>query len=53
VPDTKFSVLKGKSARLIITADAPRWYDSLIMRKPLINQLKKGLYNFVEYILSR
>ncbi len=39
-------LLKGKSARLIITADAPKWYDFLIMKRPAINQLKKGTLQF-------
>ena len=39
-------LLKGKSARLIITADAPKWYNSLIMKRPAINQLKKGTLKF-------
>lgn len=32
----------GKSARLIITADTPKWYDILYMKSPVINQFKKG-----------
>lgn len=39
-------LLKGKSARLIITADTPKWYDFLIMRRPAINQFKKGTLQF-------
>ncbi|WP_299800276.1 NAD(P)H-dependent oxidoreductase [uncultured Maribacter sp.] len=39
-------LLKGKSARLIITADTPKWYDFLIMKKPTINQFKKGTLQF-------
>ena len=39
-------LLKGKSARLIITADTPKWYDFLIMKRPAINQLKKGTLQF-------
>ncbi|NAY91730.1 flavodoxin family protein [Muricauda sp. JGD-17] len=39
-------LFKGKSARLIITADTPRWYDKLFMRSPAINQLKKGTLEF-------
>jgi putative NADPH-quinone reductase len=39
-------LLKGKSARLIITADTPKWYDFLIMKKPAINQFKKGTLQF-------
>ena len=27
-------LLKGKSARLIITSDTPKWYDFLIMKRP-------------------
>ncbi|REE07812.1 putative NADPH-quinone reductase [Winogradskyella pacifica] len=39
-------LLKGKSARLIITADTPKWYDFLIMKSPAINQFKKGTLQF-------
>lgn len=39
-------LLKGKSAHLIITADTPKWYDFLIMKRPAINQLKKGTLQF-------
>ena len=39
-------LLKGKSARLIITADTPKWYDLLIMKRPAINQFKKGTLQF-------
>ena len=38
--------MKGKSARLIITADTPKWYDFLIMKSPAINQFKKGTLQF-------
>lgn len=39
-------LLKGKSARLIITADSPRWYNFLIMKSPVIQQFKKGTLQF-------
>ena len=39
-------LLKGKSARLIITADTHKWYDFLIMKRPVINQFKKGTLEF-------
>lgn len=39
-------LLKGKTARLVITADTPRWYDRLFMGSPAINQLKKGTLEF-------
>lgn len=39
-------LLKGKTARLIITADTPRWYDQLFMRSPAIRQFKKGTLEF-------
>ncbi len=39
-------LLKGKSARLIITADTPQWYDYLIMKRPAINQFKRGTLQF-------
>jgi len=39
-------LLKGKSGRLIITADTPKWYDFLIMKSPAINQFKNGTLKF-------
>lgn len=39
-------LLKGKSARIIVTADTPRWYDFLFMKSPAINQFKKGTLEF-------
>lgn len=39
-------LLKGKSGRLIITADTPTWYDFQIMKSPTINQLKNGTIKF-------
>ena len=39
-------LLKGKSARIILTSDTPRWFDFLFMKSPAINQLKKGTLNF-------
>lgn len=39
-------LLKGKTARMIVTADTPYWYYKYIMKKPAINQLKKGTLEF-------
>jgi len=39
-------LLKGKSARIIVTADTPKWYNALIMKNPAINQFKKGTLQF-------
>ncbi|MEM6697205.1 MAG: NAD(P)H-dependent oxidoreductase [Bacteroidota bacterium] len=39
-------LLKGKTARVIITADAPKWYNDWYMRRPLINQFKRGVLEF-------
>ncbi|SNR17228.1 NAD(P)H-dependent oxidoreductase [Tenacibaculum jejuense] len=39
-------LLKGKTARLIITSDSPRWYYYLYLKSPVINQLKKGILAF-------
>ena len=39
-------LLKGKTARIIITADTPRWYDRIIMGKPALRQFKKGTLEF-------
>ena len=39
-------LLKGKTGRIIITADTPKWYHSLFMKSPAINQFKKGTLEF-------
>ena len=39
-------LLKGKSSRIIITSDTPKWFDRYFMGRPLINQFKKGVLNF-------
>jgi NAD(P)H dehydrogenase (quinone) len=39
-------LLKGKSARLIVTMDTPAWYYSLIYKSPGHNSLKKGVLEF-------
>jgi putative NADPH-quinone reductase len=39
-------LLKGKTARIIITSDTPRWYNFLFMKSPATNQLKKGTLQF-------
>lgn len=39
-------LLKGKTSRIIITADTPKWYDYLFMKRPAINQFKKGTLEF-------
>ncbi|KIX19877.1 NAD(P)H dehydrogenase [Flavobacterium sp. 316] len=39
-------LFKGKTARIIITTDTPRWYDYLFMKSPALNQLKRGTLQF-------
>ena len=39
-------LLKGKTARLIITSDSPRWYYRLFIKSPVINQFKKAILAF-------
>ena len=39
-------LLKGKSARLIVTMDTPKWYYSLIYKSPGHNSMKKGILGF-------
>ncbi len=39
-------LLKGKSARIIMTCDTPRWYGTLYMKNPALNQMKKGVLGF-------
>jgi putative NADPH-quinone reductase len=39
-------LLKGKTARLIVTTDTPNWYYSLVYRKPGHNSMKKSVLGF-------
>lgn len=39
-------LLTGKSARLIVTMDTPKWYYSLVYKSPGHNSLKKGILGF-------
>ena len=39
-------LLKGKTARIILTADTPQWYDYLVMKRPTLNQFKRGTLQF-------
>ncbi len=39
-------LLKGKTARIIVTADTVSWYNSLVMKNPAINQFKRGVLEF-------
>lgn len=39
-------LFKGKTARLVITADSPKWYNKWVMGQPVIKQLKKGTLGF-------
>ncbi|WP_430814376.1 NAD(P)H-dependent oxidoreductase [Carboxylicivirga sp. RSCT41] len=39
-------LLKGKSARLIVTMDTPTWYYRLIYKQPGHNAMEKGVLNF-------
>ncbi|MEO1033303.1 MAG: NAD(P)H-dependent oxidoreductase [Bacteroidota bacterium] len=39
-------LLKGKTSRMVITSDTASWYHSLFMKRPVINQMKKGVLEF-------
>lgn len=39
-------LLVGKTGRIIVTSDTPRWYNYLYMKSPTINQMKKGTLQF-------
>ncbi|MDD4971417.1 MAG: NAD(P)H-dependent oxidoreductase [Paludibacter sp.] len=39
-------LLKGKTARLIVTMDTPTWYYSFIYRSPGHNSMKKSILEF-------
>lgn len=39
-------LLKGKTARIIITADTVGWYNRWVMKNPAVNQFKKGVLEF-------
>lgn len=40
-------MLQGRSARLVITSDTPRWFLSLIYRSAMIRQLRDHILKFV------
>lgn len=39
-------LLKGKSARLIVTMNTPAWYYNLVLRAPGHNSMRKGILGF-------
>ncbi len=39
-------LLKGKSARLIVTMDAPKWYYKIITKAPGHNSMKRNILHF-------
>jgi NAD(P)H dehydrogenase (quinone) len=39
-------LLKGKSARLIVTMDSPKWYYSMVYKSPGHNSMKNGILKF-------
>lgn len=39
-------LLKGKSARLLVTMDSPKWYYWLITKSPGHNSMKRGILGF-------
>ena len=39
-------LLKGKTARMMVTMDSPKWYYSLFLRNPGHNSMKKGVLEF-------
>ncbi|GAB5563936.1 MAG: NAD(P)H-dependent oxidoreductase [Winogradskyella sp.] len=39
-------LLKGKTSRMVITSDSVSWYHILVMKKPVINHMKKGVLEF-------
>jgi NAD(P)H dehydrogenase (quinone) len=39
-------LLTGRSARLIVTMDSPRWYYSLFIKSPGHHSMKKGILEF-------
>jgi putative NADPH-quinone reductase len=39
-------LLSGRSARLIVTMDTPKWYYALMYRNPGHNSMKKGILEF-------
>ena len=39
-------LLKGRSARLLVTMDTPKWYNWLINRNPGVNSMKRAILEF-------
>ena len=40
-------MLGGRSGRVILTSDTPRWFLSLVYRSPMINQLRGHILHFI------
>lgn len=39
-------LFKGKSSRIIMTCDTPKWYNFLFLKNPAVNELKKGILGY-------
>jgi len=39
-------LLKEKTSRVIITTDTPKWYDFIVMKRPVLKQFKKGTLEY-------
>ena len=39
-------LLKGRSARLVVTSDSPTWYNRFILFSPGVRSIKKGVLEF-------
>lgn len=39
-------LFKGKTARVIVTADTPSWYNKFWMRNPIMHQFRRGTLMF-------
>lgn len=39
-------LLKGKTARLIVTMDSPKWYNFFVYRSPGYNSMKRAILEF-------
>ncbi|UWR22796.1 NAD(P)H-dependent oxidoreductase [Sulfitobacter sp. S190] len=46
-------MLEGRTARVILTSDTPRWFLSLMYRSALIHQLRGQVLNFIGFRPAR
>ena len=46
-------LLKGRTSEIILTTDAPNWWNRWLLKDPSINMVKKGVLEFCGYNVIR